>query len=253
MPQKRQVDEEALFVRSLALDHGAGARFGAHAHAWAQLVYASEGVLEVRADGGAWVVPSERAIWIPAGLEHELLVVTRAKLRTLYLRPDLVDRLPAASRVLGVSPLLRELVLHIVAGGWLDAGDPEQARLARVLVDQLAPMRSEPALDLPLPSDERARVVAARVQAEPGERVSLALLSRGSGASARTIERLFRAETGLTFGHWRQRVRLLESLRRLAAGESVTQVAFAVGYEQTSAFIAMFKRALGRTPGKYFG
>ena len=56
----------------------------------------------------------------------------------------------------------------------------------------------------------------------------------------------------MTFGQWRQQVRILEALKRLAMNEPVTTVAIELGYESPSAFISMFKKALGKTPGQYF-
>ena len=81
---------------------------------------------------------------------------------------------------------------------------------------------------------------------------SISQLVRGTGASVRTIERLFVQETGLTFGRWLQRIKTLHALERLAAGDSVTAAGLSVGYSSTSSFIAMFKRVLGTTPGSYF-
>jgi AraC-like DNA-binding protein len=88
--------------------------------------------------------------------------------------------------------------------------------------------------------------------ANPGDVRTLADWARTVGAGSRTLARLFLAETGMSFRHWHQQVRLLEALRRLASQEPVTTVALDLGYDSPSAFIAMFKRALGMTPGQYF-
>ena len=150
-----------------------------------------------------------------------------------------------------MTSLLKELVLRTIQLGALDRRQPEHGRLAAVLIDELVGIRSIP-LQLPLPADSRARRVALQIRDEPSRRGSLASISQGSGASARTLERLFQRETGMTFGRWRQQARLLRALRHLAQGASVTSAALEVGYESSSAFIAMFKRLLGETPGKYY-
>ena len=150
-----------------------------------------------------------------------------------------------------VSALLRELVLHTVRLGHLDRTVEAEARLGGVLVDQLLEVPALP-LSLPQPRDPRARRVADELVASPAGQATLAELARGSGASPRTLERLFLRETGLSFGRWRQRARVLHALRRLAAGQPVTTVALDVGYDSTSAFIAMFRRELGTTPGRYY-
>ncbi len=171
-------------------------------------------------------------------------------MQTLYFRPDTISHLPQACRVMPVSPLLRELVLEARRHGFLIESDAAQGRLAAVIVDQMASMREAP-LDLRMPADPRARRVADRIRADPASTVPLRAFAQGSGASPRTIERLFERETGHTFGRWRQRARLLEALRLLALGESVTSVSFSVGYDSPSAFIAMFKSVLGTTPRRW--
>ena len=255
MPRTRHAttvsEESRLVVRSLAVRYPARHRTGEHAHDWGQLVYATEGVVVVHTRDGRWIVPPERAVWVPAAVLHELETVGPVALRTLYLRPDLLDGLPAAGFVFGVSPLLRELILRIVTLQMLDDRDPSQLRLARVVVDQIDPLAEQP-LSRPLPRDERGRRVAMRLLAEPGAAASLADLVDGVGASARTIERIFVRETGLTFQKWRQRVRVLHGMELLASGANVTQVAIDLGYDSTSAFIAMFRREIGTTPGRYF-
>jgi AraC-like DNA-binding protein len=161
------------------------------------------------------------------------------------------DDVPDVCCAINVTSLLRELILEAMRLTMLDSGDRKQRRLARCILDQIDHTR-DPALQLMLPRDARARRVAERVQSDLSSIRPLTDLALGSGASVRTIERLFVRQTGMTFGRWLQRVRALHALERLAAGDSVVQAGLAVGYDSTSAFIAMFKRVLGRTPGSYF-
>jgi len=241
-----------ITVRSLALRLPHGFRIDEHAHAWSQLVHAGSGVLTVLGEQGSWVVPPARAVWVPAGLRHAVETTGSARLRTLYLCPDFAVRLPAICAVIHVSGLLRELILRIVEMGMLRSAVESHDRLAQLVLDEIR-STSEAPLRLPIPVDPRARLVAERVQAEPAAQVSLAQLTHGVGASARTIERVFVRETGMTFGRWRQQARLLHALRSLASGASVTTAGLDAGYESVSAFIAMFRKSLGTTPGRYFG
>jgi len=142
-------------------------------------------------------------------------------------------------------------VLHASRRNTLRRDDPGARRLARLLLDQLATLPVEP-LQLPMPSDPRARRGAEALRADPGGRGVMARVARAAGASQRTLERLFLEETAMTLGRWRRRMRLVEALRLLAAGEPVTRVALDVGYATPSAFIEAFRRELGRTPGRYF-
>jgi AraC-like DNA-binding protein len=255
MPQTRQQPpsadpESSIAIRTLALGFGHGHSIESHDHTWPQLVFATAGVLTVHTATTSWIVPSARALWMPAQTEHGLRATGAVRLRTIYLRPDIADGLPAECAVVEVCPFLRELILHVVGLGMLDESIPSQRHLTRVLVHQLSETVPIP-LALRLPSDRRALRVAKRVLNSPSDKATLDGLAHRSGASRRTLERLFRAETGMTFGRWRQQVRLFHALELLALGRAVTEVAMDAGYDSTSAFIAMFQRTLGTTPGRY--
>ena len=242
---------DQLAVRCLALNLPAGFRIDEHAHAWPQLVYASSGVLTVRTGSGVWVVPSLRAVCVPAGFAHSVECSGATSMRTLYFHPAMCGHWEARPRVVGVSPLLTQLVLHVLELGGLRRDDARQRRLALVVLDQIATTQETP-LRLPIPTDERAAGVARQIMAAPGDARTLEGIAAGSGASARTIARVFAEQTGMSFGQWRTRARLAHALTRLAQGVPVQLVAAEVGYERPSAFIAMFKRELGETPGRYF-
>jgi AraC-like DNA-binding protein len=222
-----------------------------HSHDSAQLLYAASGLLRVETEAGVWVVPPQRAVWIPACMPHQVHATDAIEMRTLYVYPDLPD-LPAGCRVLVVSALFRELIVRfaVLPPGY--APDGPITRLAAVILDQLRAPAFAP-LHLPLPRDPRLRRVAAGLFADPADRRPLAAWARVVGASARTLARRFEAETGMGFRAWRQQLCLQQALARLAAGEAVTSVAYAVGYDSPSAFIAMFRKALGASPRRYLG
>jgi AraC-like DNA-binding protein len=249
-PAQRWRDRQ--LVRTYAHVYPAGARVPEHAHAdHAQLVYVAQGVLTVRAGGERWVVPTGRAVWVPPGERHGLEAAGRVAAKHLYLPRRLAAVLPARCRVVHVSPLLRELVLELADGEPLRASVPRERRAIAFLVDQIATVPVVP-LTLSFPEDPRARRLADVLQASPEDRAGVDLLARRAGASRRTLERLFAAETGLTIGRWRQQARLLRALELLGERRSVSEVAPAVGYDSPSAFIAMFTAALGTTPSRYF-
>ena len=229
---------------------------------WGQLLFPSRGTLTVHTEVGLWVVPFHRTVWVPAGVRHDVEVAGGVAMRALYLHPTALPArrgsLPAACRVVEISPLLRELLRRAMRLRTLDRRVPAERHLLDVLLDEIVvppgilrgdlPMP----LDLPMPRDPRGVRAAEWIRAEPAARHTLAEAARAAAASPRTLERLFRGETGLPFGVWRQRARLLRALQRLAEGEPVAAAASAVGYESTSAFVAAFRRALGTTPGRYF-
>lgn len=234
----------------LAYDYVHGQRVPRHAHRSHQLVYASTGAMAVHTDAGTFVVPPTRAVWVPGALAHAISMSGAVAMRTLYFSAELWVRSPKQCRVLAVDDLLEALIMTAISQRGLDRRRARDARLIAVLIDRLA-VASALALHIPALEDARAERVAERVKARPGGRQSLHELARGVGASARTIERLFRAETGMSFGRWRTHVRLLHGMQRLAAGDKVTSAALEAGYAGASAFITAFRHTFGITPGNY--
>ncbi|MFY9609037.1 MAG: helix-turn-helix transcriptional regulator [Blastocatellia bacterium] len=248
---RKKGPDGAVLVRTYPVTFPNGYRSRPHAHEWDQLTYAAHGVLTVHTAKGIWVVPPHRAVWVPAGIEHTEEMSGCVAARSLFFVSGLSQALPRDCSTVNVTPLLRELILHATRLGVLDAELPKQARLIGVILDQLEALRAVP-FQLPAPRDLRAVKTATLLQQNPGNPESLDEIARQVGASKRTIERLFRAETGMRFTQWRQRLRLIHSLRLLAEGITVTSAALEAGYTSTSAFIAMFKREVGTTPGRYF-
>jgi AraC-like DNA-binding protein len=238
-------------VLASAFDFPDGHDIQRHAHPGGQLEYATTGVMTVETADGTWVIPSRRAVWIPPRVVHEVRTRGETKMRTIYVAPDLCDGLPGASQAMQVTPLLREL---IVACTILPQPYPmtgPNVRLIAVLIDEIAKAPVAP-LGLPSVHDGRLLSIAAGLKRDPTDGRALEAWGSAVGASARTLARLFRRETGLTFNQWREQLRLLEAVALLAAGVPVTEVALNLGYNGTSAFRAMFRRATGRKPSSYF-
>lgn len=239
----------ALDVRSLAATYFDGHHIEAHEHSWGQLIYASEGLMRVHAEDRLWLVPPQRALWAPPRSRHEIFAQGTFAMRTLYLSERLCTLLPRSCEAIDVSPLLRELIFFIVRAGMLDGARRAERRTAAFLVEQLAAPEILP-LSLPMPRDKRARQTAERLRANPGDDSGLEELACDTGASARTLQRLFHAETGLRFAEWRRRLRLLHAATLISAGASVTSAGLDAGYQSTSAFVAAFRSEFGVTPAK---
>jgi len=239
----------AVAIRCLAATYYGGFHIKPHRHHWAQLIYAAAGVMRVRAGDTLWIVPPARAVWMPGGVEHAIRALGDFKMRTLYFPRAMVARLPAECCALDVTPLLRELVLELVERCPVDDADTVAMRLADVTLDCIAEARALP-LQLPLPRDRRALRLAEILRENPAMAGGIADLAHASGASSRTIQRLFLAETGLPFSQWRQRLRLLHGVAALGQGASVTGAGLEAGYSSTSAFIAAFRRHFGTTPSR---
>ncbi|MCA6218537.1 helix-turn-helix transcriptional regulator [Ideonella sp. B7] len=227
-----------------------GAWSAPHQHPWGQLSYAIEGVLQVETADGCFLAPPERAVWVPAGLEHSIHNIGPAQMRSLYVQAG-TPGLPARCLVLDIAPLLRELVLAVCGLPERYEEDGPAGRLVAVTLDQLA-VAPPAALDLPLPTDARLRKLCAALQAEPADPRTWAQWGEAVGLSERSLVRLFHSQTGLTPGAWRRRLRLLLALGPLAAGTKVAAVAAECGYASPSAFITAFSAEFGLTPTQMF-
>jgi AraC-like DNA-binding protein len=234
-------------ARSYALTHPTGSIAPPSGGGWDLLVYATRGVLTVVAGDLRLTVPPHRAAWLPASSGSVRLdVAGRTSLRNLYVRAGLTV-LPGP-RVLDVPPLARELLLELVRRAPIHAAPGRDRRLLAALLDEL-PTLPAAALQLPLPADPAALAVADSLLATPT--LSIEAAARRAATSRRTLERRFRAETGLALGAWRTRARLIEAVRLLASGATTATTATAVGFATPSAFTAAFRRELGTTPTRY--
>jgi AraC-like DNA-binding protein len=225
-----------------------------HDHDRHQLLYPSMGVISVATRTGTWVVPPLRAIWLPAGQPHAHLAHGPTQLCSVMLTAGADPLGVTAPTLLSVSPLLREVLLALTAPGRLP--DDQRARLEAVAMDGLTPPTSPSPFTaapcrLPEPSDDRLRAIAGMLLRDPGDTRTLTELGQAVGASERTLSRLFRAETQMSFPQWRAQLRLHAALIALTEGATVTAVAHRCGYATPSAFIASFRRAFGDTPGTY--
>ena len=245
-----ELEDERYVITTFAAEYAALHSGFTHHHFRAQFLYAISGVMTVTTSAGAWVVPPQQAVWIPAGTDHDVYYPGPTSMRSLYVHPNAARGLPDECCVVSVPPLLRELIIKATSVLGNELPDEAGDRLLRVILDQLHELERAP-LHLPLPSDPRLRLITDALFADPADERSLVAWALIAGASARTLARLFVKETGLTFGRWRQQVRLLSAISRLAAGESVTAIAYDLGYQSPSAFVAMFRRTLGAPPGRY--
>jgi AraC-like DNA-binding protein len=238
-------------ITSHSCDYPPGHRIPTHFHDRDQLVYAARGVMTVSTSDGTWIVPPQRAVWIPARKPHRIVMSGVVAMRTLYLRPGTAKTLREECCVVNVPPLLKDLILHACELQSLSRGSRREHHVIDILVDQLEAIETVP-LRLPNPSDERAQRVAQMLLAHPGNQRPLEHFCRLAGASKRNMERLFLKDVGMSLGRWRQQSRLTYALQLLAQGATVTNAALESGYSTPSSFISMFRKVLNTTPARYF-
>lgn len=220
-----------------------------HCHERAQFLYASAGVMSVVTPETSFVIPPQRAVWLPAGKMHEVSCRGPVSLRTLYIDP-VHETDPGSCRVLEVSDFLKALVLEVVKFPAEYDMEGREGRIAWLLLDEIRRMPNAP-YHVSMPADPRLVRVCQAIIADPADKRDIDAWSAQIGMSRRAFTRAFRQELGMGFALWRQQVRLMQAVSLLAAGRSITSVAFDVGYESPSAFTAMFHRAFGEPPSAY--
>lgn len=244
-------DRAARPVVARAEDHPTGTLIGWHSHRRAQLIFLDHGALRLQTEDGVRVAPPGRAVWIPGGVSHCASYTRRSAVRIAYIDTAAFGEPPQTCSVFALSGLLRELVLRAIDLGWSWPLDGRTERAMQVLVDE-ASGHAPLGLFLPHGHDPRLRRVIAALEAEPGDSRNLEDWSLVAQTSARTLARLFQLETGLSFGRWREQLRLICAIERLADGDSILRVAHGLGYSSAGAFTTMFSRAMGQPPRSYF-
>jgi AraC-like DNA-binding protein len=233
-----------------------GHRLGTHVHREAQLVYAARGTMQVTTPKGRWLVPPDRAVWVPALLEHSIDVLADIDMRTLYFdldwlaRQDRRDDLDA-EYVVRVSRLLHETILALFDGG----RNAERAEMLVKLTLLELHAAEDSATFIPLPHEPRCRRAADIVLADPTGAHDIENLARTVGTSARTLSRLFASETQLSFKSWCQRARIATAIEKLSteANFPVKQLASELGYASVPAFSHAFRQVTGKTPTEFAG
>lgn len=236
-------------VVAIGNDYPPGELLPFHAHRRAQLLYGATGVMHVVARDGNWVVPPQRAVWIPAGVTHQVRMLD-VSTRSAYIEPGAARAGRDACEVVEVSPLLRQLLIEAVD---MPAGYDRQGRdgaLAALLLHEVERAPVLP-LHIPLPRDKRLAPLCRAFIAAPDARVPPQVWAGRLHMSLRSFSRYFRLQTGMAFSEWRQRACVVQSLARLAAGAPVTAIALDFGYQSPAAFSTMFRRVLGKPPTEY--
>ncbi|MFP2202845.1 AraC family transcriptional regulator [Enterobacter ludwigii] len=222
-----------------------------HQHDCAQLLHTLSGVVRVDTASGCWVVPPGRGVWLPAGTPHSLRITGNVAARTLFIDPLARADLPATCQIVQISGLLRELILTSLTLEASYSPGSRDERVYELILDEIRTLRVLP-FHLPEPESEPLRTLCQQIRLLPGESWSSMQAANTLGMSERTMNRHFKQQTGLSYGEWLRRARLLEALLRLGQGQPVLRVALDLGYGSHSAFTAMFRRVMGISPSDYF-
>lgn len=224
-----------------------GFEIAPHSHRRDQLIYAVSGLMRVRTEHEAWIVPPDRAVYVPARTPHSISMRGAVAMRTLYVARDAAPDLPKGATVMAVSDLLRELILALIDEPLLYDRAGRGGAIVSLIVSEIMRAPRLP-LVIPMPKDVRLRRVCTTLLADPSDRRTLAGWSEIAGASARTLDRLFESELQLSFTAWRQRVRFHNALEAIARNEPIERIAADNGYRSPSAFSAAFRGLMGHAP-----
>ncbi|MFY1667601.1 helix-turn-helix domain-containing protein [Pseudomonas sp. Pseu.R1] len=231
----------------LVRDQQTGEYNAPHAHRHGQILYASSGTMRAMTEDGLWFLPPRRALWIPPGMVHDQLMLSPVNLRSLYIEPEVAQGFGQRCKVVEVSVMLRELILALADQPIEYAQEGRNTHIVGLILHEIETARSLP-LQIPWPTDRRLLMVCNGILDHPEQPHSVEYWADRVGASPRTLIRLFLKETGLTFRHWVQQVRLATALDRLEQGQALGAVARELGYASPSAFSAMFRRVMGESP-----
>ncbi len=221
-----------------------------HSHHWGQFVYAHSGVLAVSTRLNRYIIPSEQGVWLLPEIEHEVTAISDVKLTSFYFDITLLKALPLKCCVLKVNAFLKALIREANTISRDYKWNGTDGRLLRLILDRLTQAPSE-IFQLPFPKDQRLLAILSAIQASPENNNNLAEWGGVVGASARTLSRLFKKETGLCYSEWRQRLNVQIAISQLSLGKSITSISLHLGYESPSSFIHMFKTKTGMTPSFY--
>jgi AraC-like DNA-binding protein/quercetin dioxygenase-like cupin family protein len=222
-----------------------------HSHECCQLIYAIQGVMRIEAEGGIWVVPPTRGVWLKEGVSHRVTMCGEVRMRTVYVESSSVPHMTEQCSVLDIGPLLRELIVAAVDASNEEAANARKWHLSQLILHEL---RSVPVLPLylPMPQDIRLLGLCEQLLQTPDLDLTLNDWAEQLHISTRTLHRLFQRETGMRLGEWRRQARLLLALERIAAGTRIVNVALEHGYTSQSAFAAMFKKHFGVSPSAFY-
>jgi AraC-like DNA-binding protein/quercetin dioxygenase-like cupin family protein len=241
-------------VHLVARHYRKGVRLDPHMHREAQLVYAARGTMQVTTPEGRWLVPPDRAVWVPARLEHAIDVLADIEMRTLYfdlawLKRERRSESLKSEFVVRVSPLLHQAILGLFDG----RNNKERTELLLRLAMLELHHAEDSATFIPLPHEARCRRAADIVLGDPAASHEIEALAERVGTSARTLSRLFSAETQLSFKSWCQRARIAAAIEKLStqADVSVKQLASELGYASVPAFSHAFRQVTGKTPTQF--
>lgn len=222
-----------------------------HQHKRGQMFCVSNGLVRLQTATANWLCPPQRAIWLPPGMPHQVSIYGAISGWNLLFHPQFSAQLPDNAAVFSVSPFLCALVERLLSEPQASPEPEVQAALLSLLLTEIR-HASKLELALTMPQDKRLKKIAEAICLNPSRSRLASSWADWAGLSERSLSRLWRSQTGISFRAWRQQADLLKAATSLAQGQSVQAVADQLGYAHPSNFIAMFQRHYGLSPARFF-
>lgn len=249
-----QSDQSELVI-GLSSEHTYRELTPTHTHSRAQFLYASMGNIQVFTPNNVWLVPPMCALWIPANVEHSVISLSHVKLNTALIEVNAAALMGKECFIIRVSNLLHELLIRLNQITQIDppniVSSQEISEALQILIFEEIHRANLLSIQIPWPKDKRLLKICQQLLHSPNHSKDLTDWADDIGTSSRTLMRMFQKETGLSYRAWIQQMHIAHALSKISNGESIAQISEALGYTNPSAFSAMFKRHLGKTPQQF--
>jgi len=233
------------FPVSAVVREGDAADFEAHVHTCGQLVFAQHGPMLLETRRGIVRMGPDRAAWLPAGESHAVFLDRRFRYHSLYIDSGFCSR--GTWGVFILSPLLRELIIDVSQWPESNLTADEKLRRSHIIVDEI--MRAQQTgSSVRVPDDMKLSIICRALERDPSIEKSFEDWAIEVGASTKTLQRLFLAQTGMAFQQWRNNVRMTKAFELYMSGTREFDVALAVGYATAGACAQAFKKFYGHPP-----
>lgn len=214
-----------------------------HHHQKGQLVYVESGFQYITIEGNIYLLPQNHAVWIPPGAVHKTNAHSeKIKLMIMFADAEPERVFDREVSVFSVPPVLKEMIRYAEKWSKNQADDPYEQTFLRALFHEL-PYFVEHSIKLhiSLPEDKRLTKAIHYLHSHYHEDISIEELSVISMLSLRTLERIFKKETGITLSRYQQILRIIKSLELLSSGNlTVSEIAYETGYKSVQAFTRSF-------------
>lgn len=223
-----------------------------HYHLEGQLLFATRGVMLVETADRRWVIPPQRALWIPPLMIHSYRLLSRTELRAVYISSTLITECTSFTRnnrthVISAVPLAKELITGLFMD---DYSATTKRRMALLLLEIISEAPSV-STELPMPRDERLLRAVRKLMLSHRWEASLYGMADVANMSERTFSRMFLRDTGFSFRTWKQRARIYASLDLLADNLPVKQIAWQLGFSCPAAFSTAFHSVMRVAPSEF--